>query len=134
MALLVPNQGEGIFLTNIVNKAAAENLVLRLYSSNTTPAEADTELTYTEVTGANGYAAVTLAGASWNAPTEGDPTFIDYAKQTFTFTGAEGNVYGYYLTQVTSGKLVYAERFAAAPYNIVNNGDKIEVTPKIEAS
>ena len=133
MAFAVVNQGEGIFLTNVVNKAAPENLVLRLYSNNLTPSDTNIETDYTELTGANGYAAITLNGASWNAPVEGDPTYIDYAKQTFTFTGAEGNVYGYYLTQVTSGKLIMAERFTAAPYNIVNNGDKIEITPKIGA-
>ena len=133
MALVVTNQGEGICLEYIVNRDAPENLVLRLYSNDVTPAETDTAVTYTEVSG-SGYAAITLTGASWNAPTTGDPSFIDYAQQTFTFTGAAGNVYGYYMTRATGGELVYAERFTSAPYNVVNNGDKINVTPRIEAS
>lgn len=133
MALVVTNQGEGIVLEYIVNRDAPENLVLRLYSNDVTPAETDTAVTYTEVTG-GGYASKTLTGASWNAPTTGDPSYIDYAIQTWTFTGAVGNVYGYYLTRSTGGELVYAERFTAAPYNIQNNGDKINVTPRIEAS
>lgn len=133
MSLVVPNVGEGIMLTNVVNKAAAENLILKLYSNNITPSESDTDSTFTEVTG-YGYSAVTLIGATWNTPTEGDPSFTTYPKQTFTFTGAFGNVYGYYMVQATSGDLVYAERFIGAPFDIQNNGDKIEITPKIELS
>lgn len=129
MALLVPNQGEQIALEALVGKTAGQNLILRLYTSNTTPAETDTEATYTEASG-NGYAAITLTAASWTV-TPGAPTEAAYAEQTFTFTGALGNVYGYYFTQVTSGKLVWAERFTGAPFNIANNGDQIKITPKI---
>jgi hypothetical protein len=130
MALLFPNNGEGDALQYLVNRAAPENLVLRLYTSNTTPAEADTAGTYTEATGF-GYAALTLTGASWGAPSEGAPSSIAYAQQTFTFTGALGNVYGYYLTRATSGRIAYSERFSDGPYNIVNNGDQIKITPTI---
>jgi len=42
-------------------------------------------------------------------------------------------VYGYYLTQTSSGLLVYAERFTNGPYNIADNGDVIRVTPQILA-
>lgn len=131
MALVVPNVGEAIMLENIVNKTTAENLVLKLYTNDYTPVEGSTDTDFTVASG-NGYADKTLTGASWNAATAGDPSFITYAKQTFTFTGALGNVYGYYMVQATSGDLVYAERFTGAPYNIVNNGDKIEITPRIE--
>jgi hypothetical protein len=130
MALLFPNNGEGDALQYLVNRAAPENLVLRLYTSNTTPAEADTAGTYTEATGF-GYAALTLTGASWGAPSEGAPSSIAYAQQTFTFTGALGNVYGYYLTRATSGRIAYSERFSDGPYNIANNGDQIKITPTI---
>jgi hypothetical protein len=127
MALLVPNNGEGDALQYYVNRATPENLVLRLFTSNTTPAETDTAATYTEAAGF-GYAAVTLTGASWGAPSEGAPSSIAYAEQTFIFTGA---LYGYYLTRFTSGRIAYAERFSNGPYNIQNNGDQIKVTPTI---
>ena len=130
MALLFPNNGEGDALQYLVNRAAPENLILRLYTSNTTPAETDTDATYTEATGF-GYAALTLTGASWGAPSEGAPSSIAYAQQTFTFTGALGNVYGYYLTRATSGRIAFSERFSDGPYNIVNNGDQIKITPTI---
>lgn len=130
MPLLTPNNGEGDGLANFVNKATPEDLVLRLFTSNTAPAESDTAATYTEASGF-GYAAVTLSGASW-VITEGAPTSAAYPQQTFTFTGALGNVYGYFLTRATSGRIAYAERFSDGPYQIVNSGDQIKITPTIE--
>lgn len=129
MALVVPNNGEGDALTAFVAKAAAENLVLRLFTNNATPAEVDVSASYTEASG-NGYAAVTLTPANWTI-TEGAPSQAAYPQVTYTFTGAAGNVYGYYLTRVTSGRIAYAERFTDGPYNITANGDQIKVTPKI---
>ena len=130
MALLFVNNGESIALQLITNKLATpENLVLRLFTSNTTPAETDTAGTYTEASG-SGYAALTLTGASW---TVSGTTQIAYAEQTFTFTGALGNVYGYYMTRASSGDLILAERFSGAPFAIANNGDQIKITPVITA-
>ena len=130
MAVVVPNQGEGIMLQNIVNAKTPENFIMKLYENNITPGETDTELTFTECT-APGYAAVTLTGASWGAPTEGDPTEIVFPQHTWTFTGAGNSQYGVFYVEETSGDLVQAERFAGAPLAIANNGDQIKVTPKI---
>lgn len=129
MALTVPNQGEQIILEALVNKTAPETLVLCLYSNNATISETLTEAGVTEVSG-NGYSNITLTGSNWTT-TPGAPTEISYPQQTFTFTGAAGNVYGYYVKQATSGKLVWIEAFTDGPYNIQNNGDQIKVTPKI---
>lgn len=131
MTLLVPNDGEDMMLQHIINKTAPENLSLRLYKSNTTPSETDTAVTYT-VADFTGYANITLTGASWTV-TPGAPTEASYAQQTFSSTAAQATqqVYGYYVVQVTSGKLMWAERFTDGPYPIANNGDQIKVTPKI---
>ena len=131
MPLLVPNNGEGDMLTALVAKAAAENLVLRLFQSNTTPAEADVTATYTEAT-FTGYAALTLTAASW-VVTEGAPGSAAYPLVTFTSSIAQTAqlVYGYYLTRVTSGRIAWAERFTDGPYSIVNLNDAIRVTPII---
>lgn len=129
MAIVVPNNGEGDFLSYFVNKSSPENLVLRLFTNNITPAETDTAATYTEASGF-GYAAITLTGASWTV-TEGAPSNASFAQQTFTFTGALGNVYGYHCTRVTSGRIAYSERFTDGPYNIANNGDQIKITPAV---
>ena len=129
MALLVPNQAEDIILQNMLNQTAPEDMVLKLYTNNHTPVEADTEAAYTEASG-SGYADVTLLGANW-VITPGAPTSAAYAQQTFAFTGALGNVYGYFVVQELSGLLMWAEIFSNGPYNIQNNGDEIKITPTI---
>jgi len=132
MALLVPDTGENLVLEMIVNKTAAQNWVLRLFSSNTTPAEGDTAGTYTEAT-FSGYSAATLTGGSWGAASGGS---ISYAQQTFTHNGGvtSNNIYGYYITQTTSGVLVLAERDGSAPFALSNNGDNVKITPTITCS
>lgn len=131
MALILPNDGEVDALSYYVNKLAPENLILRLFQNNITPAEGDTTATYTEAT-FTGYAAITLTGANWTI-TAGAPSVAAYAQQAFTSTAGSQNqpIYGYYLTRATSGRIAHAERFPDGPYNIVNNGDKINITPQI---
>jgi hypothetical protein len=132
MSLVVPNVGEVTALSYLVGKTTTtENLVLGLYTNNVTPGESDTAGTYTEASGF-GYSAITLTGASWTI-TPGAPTTASYPQQTFTFTGAAGNMYGYYLRRASSLDLVYAERFSDGPYNVVNNGDTVKVTATIGA-
>ncbi len=131
MALLVPNNGEGDALKYFVNNASPENLVLRLYQNNVTPAETDTAASYTEAT-FTGYASIALTGASWTV-TEGAPSEASYAQQSFTSSANQTtqNIYGYYLTRAISGRIAYAERFTDAPNPISNSGDVIRITPKI---
>jgi len=129
MVLLIPDAAEVRMLGNIVNKTAPENLVLKLYTNNITPAETDTAATYTEATGF-GYAAINLTGATW-VVTSGAPSNATYPEQVWTFTGALGNVYGYYLIEVTSTIIKWAERATSAPINIQTNGSQIKVTPTI---
>lgn len=128
MTLVLPNQGEQISLEALVGKTAGQNLVLRLYKSNTTPNESTTESSLTEAD-FTGYSAITLTASSWSY-TAGDPGTLAYAQQTFTSSAGSQSqaVYGYYVTQVTSGKLVWVERFTDGPYTITNNGDTIKVT------
>lgn len=132
MAGIIPNNGEGDALEYFVNRASPQNLVLKLFKNDITPAETDTAASYTEAT-FTGYSAATLTGASWGAPSEGDPSTISYAQQTFTSSADQPleNIYGAYLVRATSGRIAAAERFASAPYGISNNGDNIKVTPTI---
>lgn len=130
MPLLVPNNGEGDGLQYFVNRATPENLVLRLYTNNITPSETDTAATYTEASG-SGYSAITLTGASWGSPSEGSPSVIAFPEQTYTFSGALGNVYGYYMTRAISGRIALAERFTSGPFNITTSGDQIKLTVQI---
>jgi hypothetical protein len=131
MALLVPIVGENVILENIVNKTAPQNLVLRLFQNNITPADTDTAGTYTE-SSFPGYGSITLTGASWNNAASGSIAYG--SQQTFTCSGAASqNVYGYYVTQVSSGILMWAERDGSAPFAIANSGDAVKLTPAITA-
>lgn len=133
MTMVVPNNGEGDALGYFVNKQSPQDLVLRLYKSNTTPAETDTTASYTEAT-FTGYASTTLAGAGWTLA-EGAPSSASYAQQTFTSSAGSQNenIYGWYATRLSSGRIACSERFTTAPWNIANNGDKILITPVITA-
>ena len=128
MALVVPNVGEELALTRFLKTA---NETLKLFTNNITPAETDTDATYTECS-IGGYSAATLTAASWTV-TPGAPSDGAYAEQTFTFTGTFGaTVYGYYVVDAGVGTLMWAER-DAAPYTPANSGDQIKITPTITA-
>jgi hypothetical protein len=131
MTLRIPNVGEGNMLEMIVNKTAPENLILKLFTSNTTPADTDTASTYTEAS-FTGYTAKTLTGASWTVTT-GAPSEASFAQQSFTSSASQTaqTVYGYYVIQTTSTELMWSERFTDGPYTVTNNGDEIRVTPKL---
>ncbi len=135
MALNFPDVGENLALEMIVNKTAAQNLSLRLYLTNITPSDTDTATTYSANEASfTGYSAITLTGASWGTAASGAITYG--SQQTFTCsgTGATQNVYGYFVTQVTSGILLYSEKDASAPAPITNSGDKLLITPTIGAN
>lgn len=134
MPLNVPDVGEAIALEAFVNRTPPQNLVARLFTNNITPADTDTAATYTEANGTNfpGYAGITLTGASWGAYASGS---VSYAQQTWTASGvATADVYGYFMTQVTSGILAWSERDASAPFPIRVSGDAVRLTPTIGAN
>lgn len=132
MTIVIQNNAEGDAAEYFVNKAAPQNLVLRLYKNNVTPAETDAAAAYTEAT-FSGYSSATLAGASWGAPSEGAPTSIAYAQQTFTADAdaQTDDIYGYYYVRATSGRIAGAERDASAPFEIRNTGDNVKITPTL---
>ena len=129
----MPRNAEGDALKYYLNygSPSQENLILKLYTNNITPANTDTTSTYTEMA-TQGYSAKILTGASW-VVTEGNPSNAAYAQQTFSFDGTGGStlVYGYYYVGASSNRIRGAEKFADGPYTIANNGDKILLTPAI---
>ena len=128
MTLVLVNGGEVIVVNATTTKTAGENLVLGLFKNNYALLESTVtaDLTAADFTG---YSATTLTAASWTT-TPGSPTNTTYPEVTFTSSAGSQNqpVYGYYLTQVTSGLLVWAETFTDGPYTITNNGDTIKIT------
>lgn len=129
MALVVPNAAEHVLLNNIFNKVAPQDQKIKLFATNVTPAESDTESSYTEAAG-GGYADKGLTGSDWTV-TEGNPTTAAAPQQVWTFTGAlttNATIYGYYVVQTTSGKILWAEALAI-PFTPANNGDQLKITP-----
>lgn len=130
MAGKLVNQGEDLALKALVNHTAPQNLVLKLFKNDWTPADGDDETDATEAD-FTGYSAVTLTGASWTA-TPGAPSSITYAAQDFASSADQTpqTIYGAYLIQTTSGKLVAAERFASS-ITFQSNGDTYSIVPTI---
>jgi hypothetical protein len=139
MALLVPDIGELESLRYLVasnNHTASladqspRNLVLKLFTSNTTPSESDvpSPTNYYEPYGigntnaygfepSTGYpncvnnrtdqdytsqTGILLNGSRWTIAQVGSGTTATYPEQTFTFTGDAGDVYGYYVTRANN--------------------------------
>lgn len=148
MAWVIPNEGEVQLLTDLLGGGSLENWSLRLFKSNTTPAETDTAATYT-VADFTGYTSKTLtrtlSGATWATPASGSPTNSWSAEasvaesaygasaQTWTNSGATPQtIYGYILVGATSTKLIGAETFAAS--RTLNQNDVLNLTPRFGLS
>lgn len=119
---------------NNVRAVGGNNLTLKLFTSNTTPADTDTAATYTEAAG-GGYAAKTLTMGSWTVSIAAGIAQAAYAEQTWTFTGAlTGNpsVYGYYVVDADN-TLIFSERLDAL-FTPTANGDILRVTPVYKLS
>ena len=127
LTLLVPDEGEVQMLTNALTQY--EDCYLELYKAAKTPAEADTVASYTLMTG-QGYAHKTLTKGSWSVANVAGVTTASYALQAFVFTGGgPDTIYGYLVRGVTSNKLYWAEQITSQV--VQNNGDTINITPKV---
>lgn len=136
-ALLVPDVGEVLLLTNLLAGGALENWTLKLYKTNVTPAEGDTAASYT-VADFTGYANKTLtrtvAGGTWATPTTSSGTtsslYNSGTPQAWT-CGASGNtIYGYYIVGATSTTLAWAELFGTA--RVLADTDVLNLTPALQ--
>ena len=124
MSLVITDVGKQKALEYFVGKdSTTESLILKLFSNDLTPDTDDVLDLYTEVSG-NGYASKGLSISSWSI----DGGSAVYPKQTWTFTGAAGSIYGYYVVNATSSDLLLAERFSDGPYTIGASGDTVSVT------
>lgn len=128
MALVTPVQGEAILLQRFLSV----DTTLRLFTNNYTPDDSTTEASVTEMSG-YGYSAIALSSASWSYQTATSPAEASYAQQTFTLTSGPVDAYGYYVTQDSDDKLLWAEKFTDGPYSIPAAGGTVRVTPKFNA-
>ena len=123
----------GTILDYALNRDTPLALTIRLYTNDYTPTTTSTVGNFTEAAGF-GYTEVLLGESTgdWTIDTSTNIASATHTEITWTFTGALGNVYGYYIIQEDSPEpLLGAERFSNGPYNIQNDGDEIKVTPKL---
>jgi hypothetical protein len=105
---------------------------LHLFVNNHTPAAADTLSLYSECTDGS-YLPVALTAGSWVLSSiTGPKAQAAYPMQTFTFTGSTA-VYGYYVTDAASTKVIFAELFTGAPQTF-NSGLPLDLTLKVTLS
>jgi hypothetical protein len=134
MALILPNASEVTFLQFALGASVPGNQLLKLFTNNVIPGDADTAATYTEMV-TQGYVAKTLTKASWSVVTSSSVGTGTYAAQTWAFDGTGGvtTVYGYFIVDATSGLLLWSESFVSAKA-IQYAGDQITLTPTITLS
>ena len=131
MALVVPDVGEVALLDIMLSTATPEAQTLKLYTNNFDIVEGSTAGSLTEASG-SGYAAKSLARATWNAAsTNAGTSSKTYPAQAFAFTGAI-TIVGYFVVGATSGTLLWGERIYAGAGQAFGNGDSLTVTPRIE--
>jgi len=137
MAMVLMDTGATQILNSYFKKVeptAGNNLTLKLFTNNITPADDDVIGDYTEAID-GGYAAKTLSAASFTVSTVLGIVQAAYAQQQFVFTGAlttNPAIYGAYIVDA-DGVLICAE-LAPATYTPANNGDLYAVTPVFQLS
>lgn len=125
-----PDQGLPTILTAVVGA----NLKLHLFSNNVTPSDSTVLADLTEST-FTGYAAVTLSSGSWtdSGVTAHQDTFT-YLAVTFTnSSGSNATVYGFYITDSGSTKLVGVALFDGSPITITASGGTYTFIPTLQA-
>lgn len=128
MTLHVGDAAEQRMLELILNVIPQEDLQLKLFVNDQTPADGDTEADYTELTG-HGYTLIDLDPADW-AFTPGNPTIALQPQQIFALSpGAPVTIYGYFVVWQPSGALAFKERLAA-PQLVELLPVDIKVTPR----
>jgi outer membrane lipoprotein SlyB len=103
-------------------------LVMRLFTNNITPTNANVIGDFTEATFA-GYSSQTLG--AWSAPSvTAHVGKVSGAALTFTITAGSQTVYGYYVTDAGNTKLYFAERDPNAPVALAATGPQTyTITP-----
>lgn len=132
MALLVCNGAEIVFLSRALAGGVANNYNLRLFSTGHVPAAGDTAATYVAIEATfTGYVAKALAAASFGAPSivGGVASSTYTSAQTWTNTGVAQTIYGYFITDATTGALMWSEQFGAS--RTLNTNDTLSITPVI---
>lgn len=138
MALILPAASENNMLNFALGVTVPGNQYLKLYTSSiTTTNDALVAADFNAVEMSTlGYTSPgkELTKTSWVVAQSGSVATATYAPQTWTFTaGTAVTVYGYYVTDKTTGLLLWFEAFGTAKV-VQNSGDQIIITPTITLS
>jgi hypothetical protein len=128
MPLLAPEVAAKVLLGYITGALVSGPLVYHLFSNNQTPAESDTLSNYVEVN-VPGYSPITIPVAAWVLATspQGGATATANAIQWILY--GTGQVYGYYVTDLTGQFLLWAEYLLGAPILILPTGSVLQIQP-----
>lgn len=144
MPAICPNEGETTLLAELLG--AGEDWSLGLITTDVTPAETDVAATWTAAEASGSwYARKTLtrsvSGTTWSTPASAAPSgswsaeaavaaaqYNAASPQSWTYSGAGATIYGYFYIGATSGKLIFAEKFATA--QPVVEGNVVNFTPQ----
>lgn len=135
MTIVIPSAAEKTCADFMLGVTTPGNQTLKLFVGNVTPDDTFTEASFTEMSSL-GYAAKSLTKTTWvtTAGSSGQPASSAYPQQTWTFTsGTPVTVYGYYVIDSTTGKLLWCELFPS-PKVVQNTGDQIIMTPTLTSS
>lgn len=114
------------YLKNVQTSRPADSLFLGLYTNTTEPPITATLASGLTELALAGYARIQLIDDDWTINVDQGDNVLK------TFTAAEdwGNVYGSFITDLTSGigKLIAVKHFTNGPFNVLN-GKTIDITP-----
>lgn len=129
MAGILTKAGAEWLLQRGLNYTSGEDQICRLFNNDYTP-DVDSEIADFSECDETGYEEAEMRGIDWEI-VQGDTSGAagTYPQITFTFEEA-ANVYGYFVVNPAGDKVLWAERFPTAPYEIVTAGE-IRVTPEI---
>jgi len=129
MAGILTIDGAEWLLQRGLNYTSGEDQLIRLFNNDYTPVAASEIADFSECD-ETGYAEQNLTGTEYTiTPGETTGASAEHPQVTFEFTEA-ANVYGYFVVNPAGTKVLWAERFASAPYEITTAGE-IRVTPTV---
>ena len=123
------------FLTGALDLIKADDMYLKLFATNYTPAADMEPADFTEAAG-GGYALKSIdSSADFTEEYANEPPDIILAEQTFTFTGVlttNPTVYGWFLITQDLYTVVAAKALDT-PYTPATGGGTLKFTPRIQA-
>lgn len=131
MSLVIPDEGAPILLVNTLKGAGSPvpSWLLGLYQNAYTPDSATTFASFSE-SSFTGYARYGIDPSKWLTPTiissRASSTYDAPGPVTWTNGGSSQNVYGYFVIDNSTGKILWAERFATA--RTMATGDELDLT------